>query len=411
MSKLNQYQAQESHLSLTTKENPKDKIEVEIGDSKQTDFKPQVKIKRFDNECNVSMRLIDNQEGTVSTEKDKIIWETKDKLAEFYELEPSIEHPEGGYEFEVTLNKKPETNKVEFTLVDKDVEYYYQPPLTKQDKESHTKRPENVIGSYAIYVKTPRANFKNGKEYKVGKIGHIYRPLIKDSSGNEVWGELNIEKDILKVSIPETFLNKANYPIKVDPTFGFDSKGSSLNYWTPYITQTKFTTSEAGKATSMTMYLHDEDSKGPSNVVMGIYNSSKAKQVQTSEDSIAKLYNNWKTISLTSAYDLADATEYWLCWQTSTGIYKYFDVVSNLTNLQYIAYNATMPATLVNSSTQSEKVSIYVTYELEVEGTNIQINIADSWKEVSGMRINISDSWKDATSAKINIGDSWKDIF
>ena len=44
-------------------------------------------------------------------------------------------------------------------------------------------------------------------------------------------------------------------------------------------------------------------------------------------------------------------------------------------------------------------------------GTNMQINIGDSWKSVDGMQINIGDTWKAVASAKLNIGDSWKTIF
>lgn len=44
-------------------------------------------------------------------------------------------------------------------------------------------------------------------------------------------------------------------------------------------------------------------------------------------------------------------------------------------------------------------------------GTNTQINIGDTWKEVESIKINIGDSWKDVESAQINIGDSWKTIY
>jgi len=43
----------------TPKDDPKDRIEIEVGDSKQEDFKPQTKIMRWDNQCNFSIRLID----------------------------------------------------------------------------------------------------------------------------------------------------------------------------------------------------------------------------------------------------------------------------------------------------------------------------------------------------------------
>lgn len=44
-------------------------------------------------------------------------------------------------------------------------------------------------------------------------------------------------------------------------------------------------------------------------------------------------------------------------------------------------------------------------------GTNMQINIGDTWKTVSGVKINIGDTWKTVTKIQINIGDIWKNIF
>ena len=44
-------------------------------------------------------------------------------------------------------------------------------------------------------------------------------------------------------------------------------------------------------------------------------------------------------------------------------------------------------------------------------GTNMQINIGDVWKTVTGLQINIGDVWKTVTNAQINIGDVWKTIF
>lgn len=44
-------------------------------------------------------------------------------------------------------------------------------------------------------------------------------------------------------------------------------------------------------------------------------------------------------------------------------------------------------------------------------GTNMKINISDSWKDVSGIKINIGGSWKDVNSIKQNISGSWKDVF
>lgn len=189
---------------------PKEPIEIIVGDDKKPDFKPQVKFQRWDNECNLSIRLKTDKKQTPVEKDGKISTEN----TRFYEVE-------NGYEFEVILDKKPKTNIVEFTLEDKGVTYHYQPPLTKREIEAGHIMPENVIGSYAVYTD------KVGGKYKVGKVGHIYRPEIIDASGNKVWGKLHIENKILSVTVPQEFLDKAKYPVIVDPTFGYTTAGAS----------------------------------------------------------------------------------------------------------------------------------------------------------------------------------------
>jgi hypothetical protein len=132
------------------KDNPKDRIEVEVGDSKQPDFKPQVKIMRWDNEVNFSVRLKDDQVAieAVTTSQDKIVWSKGKRDVNFYDLTEG----EGGYEFEVILKEKPATNKLEFTLNTKGLDFFYQPELTQEEKDQGATRPEKVVGSYAVYA-------------------------------------------------------------------------------------------------------------------------------------------------------------------------------------------------------------------------------------------------------------------
>ena len=54
------------------------------------------------------------------------------------------------------------------------------------------------------------------------------------------------------------------------------------------------------------------------------------------------------------------------------------------------------------------RIKVYYT---ETSGTNMQINISDTFKEVPAMKINIGDTWKDVTAVKQNIGDTWKTVF
>jgi hypothetical protein len=194
---------------ITAKDNPKDLVEIELGDSKDSSkFFPQQKISRWQNECNVSIRLKDFDNFNVETETDKIKLITPEKEVHLYQVEDG----EGASEFEIVLNKKPKSNVMEFSIQDKDVEYFFQPPLTEQEINDGAVRPPEVENSYAIYSKTPKTNWTGGKEYKCGKVGHIFRPKIIDSVGTEVWGELKIENGILSVTIPQEFLDKCSYP-------------------------------------------------------------------------------------------------------------------------------------------------------------------------------------------------------
>ena len=168
---------------------PKDEINVIVGDDKQPDkFYPQIKIQRWTNEVNFSVRFIDNQIGTekVETIDDKIKWSKGNIEIEYYDHNEG----EGGYKMVWYLKKKPKTNKVDFTIQSKNLNFYYQPPLTEEFQNGYSEefqkeivvtetqvkdlegnvlveRPENVVGSYAVYHSTKGGmNDTYGKDLK-----------------------------------------------------------------------------------------------------------------------------------------------------------------------------------------------------------------------------------------------------
>jgi len=206
------------------------RIEIEVGDTKQTDlFYPQFKTKHWDNETNFSIRLLDDDYGAadVRTNKDKIEWERAGRIARFYNKETG--DADGGFEFEVELAEKPTTNVLHFSIQTKGFDFFYQPELTPEELDRGDLRPENVIGSYAVYHKTRKDNIVGGKEYATGKAFHIYRPYVMDANGVKVWCELDIdvESGEAAITIPEDFLDTAAYPIIIDPTFGYTTQGAS----------------------------------------------------------------------------------------------------------------------------------------------------------------------------------------
>lgn len=141
-----------------------------------------------------------------------------------YETTNVAAFDEDAHEFEIILKEKPLTNKLQFSLQSKGVDFIYQPELTVEEKKEGFIRPTHVIGSYAIYHKS-----KINNEYQAGKVGHIYRPQIIDAAGNKVWGDLFIDNSQMIVTIPQQFLDDAVYPIRhaAGATFGYTTLGAS----------------------------------------------------------------------------------------------------------------------------------------------------------------------------------------
>lgn len=212
--------------------NRAEHIKIEIGDSKQADFMPRVKLMAWDNEANLSIGLItDHKADRVSTKSQLVEWSNPDYDAKIYPLD----HLEdGGLEFEFTLREKPENNRIDLSIRTKGLDFFYQAPLTNEEKLEGLRRRKNVEGSYAVYYRGEPGDYSSlgGKNYKTGKAFHIYRPHAIDSDGNTAWGDLNIdeEKELLTIILPTNFLDNASYPIWVDPTVGYSGVGATDLY-------------------------------------------------------------------------------------------------------------------------------------------------------------------------------------
>lgn len=274
---LSKYSVVNGKLLMTAKSDWRDKLEVEIGDTKLVDFYPQVKIQRWDNEVNCSIRLKDTELGlaTITFDKDNIIWKKGNIESHFYD----IVEGEGGYECDIHLKADPRptktgNHKIEFTLNAKGLSFLLQLPLTSEyqngyceefkreievsetqvwgkltqeeldkmpDKPANgmvllVERPERVVNSLAVYCSEKKINWKNGKLYKNSKFGHLFYPYMIDANGWKVRAEdfkleLNPEKTegLLTITISEDFLNKAVYPIRhaAGLEFGYHTVGQS----------------------------------------------------------------------------------------------------------------------------------------------------------------------------------------
>jgi hypothetical protein len=140
--------------------------------------------------------------------------EFKDKVKKHL-VTNEIADGEGGYEYDVVLEEKPNKNTFDFDITSKELNFFYQPALTQQEIDEGAQRPENVIGSYAVYHKTKTGHRIGDKNYMAGKAFHIYRPKIIDANGAWVWGDLDIQGNKLTVTVPQQFLDDAVYPVTI----------------------------------------------------------------------------------------------------------------------------------------------------------------------------------------------------
>lgn len=157
---------------LTMKSKDKDGVKTVVGKEDSREFLPELTLSRWDGE--VSLRVAADVSDTpaesrhLAAEGNKIKFETPKNDYHFYDRAPDFQNPEGGYEIDTILKEKPASNKIVFSLETKGLDFFYQPPLNVEkhpeadscteteclrDGKVIIERPENVVGSYAVYYK------------------------------------------------------------------------------------------------------------------------------------------------------------------------------------------------------------------------------------------------------------------
>lgn len=372
---------------------------IYIGDP---DGKSEITLNRWDGECCLKLNFEDKDIRSYRLEDNKVKWETPKLDYHFYPVEKKtviIKFPQrektfifnelGGLEFEIVLKEKPSSNEFIFPIETKNLEFYYQPPLTEEYNqkdceiytETHIKtkdgvecfRPPQVVGSYAVYHATKtniHFNKTEAEKYRVGKAFHIYRPKITDAKGNSEWCNLHIDKKkgILVITVPENFLNAAAYPATIDPNFGYETAGRSDQSIIDRISGSWFTCPEAGTGDSITAYIGmDPGPVAPpptQSVRYAIYKKSDNSFVEETEEysSTSIIKAEWITLNLLTSPSLQNI-DYWLvAWGGSTGsgdVWLFYDSDTN-GGYQDQTYNS-FPDPWSPTS-ENKKYSIYCTY-------------------------------------------------
>lgn len=190
--------------------------QIEIGDTAQPFFYPQIKTSHWNGESSFSQRLIipgyTPNDNDVTSIGSIVRLSTPNLTIEWEDI--GSENEGGLTEERITFITKPATNLILSTLETTNIVVEKQPVLSGTedgiDSEGNPFHvPFNVQGSYALFHAT-----KWGGQYQAGKLGHLYRPLITASDLTSDYCDIDINLPLkqMTITIPASFYNTALLP-------------------------------------------------------------------------------------------------------------------------------------------------------------------------------------------------------
>lgn len=325
---------------------------VTIGGKPVDKFIPNLNMSFHDDEFFINLNRRDKQ-AINATDKAEIDGIDKDI---FYIDE------NGRFKWDIEFKERPVCNSWTWELKHAEgIEFYYQGELTDEEIKDGCERPIEVVGSYAVYC-----NQANNK-YKTGKLCHIYRPFCYDINVESIYADLKIADGKLTITIDETWLNNAVYPVRLDPTFGYTTQGSSWR--------------QSTKSTNPRCCIYDQYiSSGIETIeLISVYAYGNSKTIQTApytvseglpssrldnaNDIIISSSAGWYTTSGLSTL-LSNEITYTLAVSFqdtgTTGVYIGYDTATN----GACNHNSTgaLPATWTFGAYENRRLSIYATY-------------------------------------------------
>lgn len=334
------------------------KPSIVIGGKDNNKFIPNINMSFHHDEYFINLN---RKNKNAILEKDK-----KDDKAEIPDRDTDIFHIDesGRLKWDIKFNSCPANFVLYWELKYRDgIEFLYQGELTEKEISEGCYRPDDIIGSYAIYCN------KKNNDYITGKLCHITRPFVIDSNGNKEWCILNIDKNELSITLPETFMDNAAYPVTLDPTFGYTAAGASedLKNSNDLPIGLLYGTHTAGSGESITQYsFYGRPYSSNATVEIAAYSVSGGDFVSRLAAAVSisvtgTEYQWWN--SSTISQSLESGTTYGLGWYTSSSAYVYtkFDAEYDSPS-SYHSTAESLPATWSESSTVNRKYSMYATY-------------------------------------------------
>ena len=299
---------------------------VRTGGESLTKFVPNINASKWNDECWLN---INNKAVTVASEKQTFV-DGKIDLIVGNDCHRYYITPDGHLEYEIIFSTQPKSEILLDLQSSKGFDFYYQPPL--EEEENHPGvitdkfRPDDVIGSYAVYYN------KQNNKYQTGKFGHFFRPWFRDVAGNFMWGTIFIDPSANIISIigDEEWLRKAHYPITLGPTLGVNpAGGSSGSISGGYFNAWHSTVDATGGVTDLIHYF--VRANAAEHFVMAIYNDSVDNNrpdaqltIETGDMSAAAAGD----ISAAYVATLPANAKLWLAYAGSGTILCYYDAAA-----------------------------------------------------------------------------------
>lgn len=284
------------------------------------------------------------------------------------------------FDIDFTLDSKPDTNVFEYKISGAEYfNFFYQPALTQQEIDDGASRPDNVVGSYAVYSKAKANHAVGSTNYATGKAFHIYRPKAIDANGVEGWAELNYANGVLSVTVPQDFLDTAVYPVRVDPTFGYTSIGGTSDGGVRTSNKgIKHVPEESGSLSMFSIYANVSAS---GSLDSALYNSSLVQVETTASQTGGGLA--WHDFTVDIGYNFSASTEYLIgvcgsgnAFQTVAGFYD----TGNTGQTVHDTGGSACRDPLVDDSLQDRVYSAYATYTASGGATeNVQDGYFITW--------------------------------
>ena len=345
----------------------KEDVELIVGDEKQPNFFPRMKIKRWGNEVNFSIGIISTFLGSHNKVGDIVEWNDGHGVGTKLYQKPGDQ-----FEFEISLDEKPLTGYVLLSIEAKGLNFFYQPPLTQEEIDKGNIRPDNVVGSYAVYHKVMKGNYIGGNNYRAGKFCHIYRPHVTDAKGKREWCKMDITGALMKITIPDGLV----YPVVIDPTFGYTNIGGTLFVMgSDHLKGSIFTSpSDIDTAQSISIYATRYAVKHAYLKGVIVLNSN-LNIITNGVGSPSSLVSgdDWYVSDFATDPSPAPSTEYVLMAISSDSCHLAYDTGATNQGYNDLTNSYDSPTDPTDATSDDREYSIYCTYTAAAGGVSIPI--------------------------------------